>query len=255
MSTLKITIVQTDIYWENIPANLGELEEKLWQGETGDLIVLPEMFNTGFSMAVENLAEPMNFTTFKWLRQQAEQHQAVVMGSFIVKESGKYYNRAVWVFPDGDYGYYDKSKPFTMMGEDKVISPGGKREIFEWKGWKIKPLICYDLRFPELARNNFTENQFQYDLLIYMGNWPSARIHAWDTLLKARAMENSCYLAAVNRVGEDGNGIPFNGHSTVLDPRGDYLIEPTEEESISTVSLTLETLNNYRQKFQVHLDW
>ncbi len=257
MSKLDITLVQTDIYWENIPANLGELEEKLSQDKTGDIIVLPEMFNTGFSMEVEKLAEPMNFTTFKWMHQQAQLHQAVIIGSFIVKDKDGYYNRALWLNPNGEFGFYNKTKPFTMMGEDKKITPGKTKEVFEYKGWKIKLLICYDLRFPEVARNHFDKEtrEFEYDLLIYMGNWPSARIHAWSTLLQARAMENSCYVAAVNRIGKDGNGIPFNGHSALLNPKGEYLIEPTKNEFIQTFSLNLDDLNSYRDKFKVHLDW
>jgi len=257
MDQLRITLVQTNIHWENIPANLSELEEKIWQTETGDVIVLPEMFNTGFSMAAERLAEPMNFTTFRWMKQMAEQSQALVIGSLIVKEKNNFYNRAVWTYPDGSFGYYDKLKPFRMMYEDKYFTPGSGSKTFTFKDWKIKPIICYDLRFPDVTRNHFDKkkNEIEYDLLICMGNWPTARINAWGTLTQARAMENSCYVAAVNRIGKDGNNVPFGGCSNVIDPRGRILIENSEEEFIQTIGINLKDLQNYRDNFQTHLDW
>mgnify|MGYP000058941775 CR=1 FL=1 len=257
MSQLKITLVQYDIFWENITANLAELEEKFWQVETGNIIVLPEMFNTGFSMNAEKLAEPMNFTTFRWLKQQAEQHKALIIGSLIIKENKQFYNRAIWMYPDGQYGIYDKTKPFRMMEEDQYFTPGKNPTIFSHKGWNIKPIICYDLRFPETSRNHFNKEKstIDYDLLICMGNWPTARIHAWNTLLQARAMENSCYVAAVNRVGADGNGVEFGGCSNIVDPRGKYLIDYSDDPFIQTIEIDFSDLQKYRNNFQMHLDW
>jgi len=257
MSQLSISLIQTDIHWENTSANLASIEELLWRHDTGDLIILPEMFNTGFTMNVEAVAEPMNLTTFKWMRFQAAQQQAVVVGSMIIRENQQYYNRLLWFFPDGNSGYYDKAYPFRMMDEHKYFSSGKERKTLEWKGFKILPLICYDLRFPEWARNAYDEagETFLYDLLIYVGNWPATRITAWNTLLMARAMENSAYVAAVNRVGEDANGVVFNGHSALIDPRGRYLNEPNETATIQTIEIDKASLDRYREKFPVHLDW
>ncbi len=257
MSDLRITLVQPNVHWENTQANLSHLEEKLSEQETGDIIVLPEMFSTGFSMNASALAEPMNFTTHKWMKMQASKHDALMVGSFIVKENNKYYNRCLWVFPNGEFGVYDKAHPFRMMDEHHHYAAGSKKIIFSWKGWNILPLICYDLRFPEWSRNSYikSNDHFYYDLLIYMGNWPSARIKAWDVLLQARAMENSSYVAAVNRVGKDGAGVDFNGHSVAIGPRGEYLLHLEEEELIKTVELNLDELRAYREKFPAHLDW
>lgn len=256
MSKLKVTLVQPNVFWEKPGANLAHLEEKLNGQENGDIIILPEMFNTGFSMNT-TLAEPMNFTAHKWMKMQARQHNALIIGSIMVKEDGKFYNRCIWADPDGEGGTYDKAHPFRMMDEHLYFSKGKRKVIFDWNGWKILPLVCYDLRFPGWSRNSYikSNNHFYYDLLIYMGNWPTARINAWDVLLQARAMENSCFLAGVNRFGVDGNGIDFNGHSAVIDPRGNYLLEPREGECVETVELDLEDLQAYRKKFPAHLDW
>lgn len=257
MANLKITLVQPNVYWENKQANLSYLEEKLSEEETGDIIILPEMFNTGFSMNASKLAEPMNFNTYKWMAMQAKKCDALIVGSFIVKEGKKYFNRCLWVSPDGDVGVYDKAYPFRMMDEHLYYSAGSKKVIFNWRGWNILPMICYDLRFPEWSRNSYIKSKghFYYDLLIYLGNWPSARIKAWDVLLQARAMENSCVVAAVNRIGKDGDGVDFNGHSVVVDPRGNYLLEPSEGEFVKTTELDLDELKAYREKFPAHLDW
>lgn len=257
MPKLKITVVQPDVFWENTGANLAHLEEELSTEESRDVIILPEMFNTGFSMTADRLAEPVNFTTHKWMKMQAAQHNALVMGSFIAKEADKFYNRALWVYPDGEYGEYNKAHLFRMTDEHLHFARGRQKRIFAWKGWKILPMICYDLRFPGWSRNAYikSKDHFYYDLLIYMSNWPAARINAWDTLLRARAIENSCFVVGVNRTGKDGKDIDFNGHSAVVDPRGNYLLEPAEGEWVKTVELDLEELKAYRQKFPVHLDW
>lgn len=248
---LKVTLLQTELHWQNPEANLAMLEEKLWQLPKGsDLIVLPEMFNTGFSMEAESLAEPMNLTTFKWMQQQAAQHQAVIVGSFIVKEQGHYYNRLIWMPPNGDFKTYDKRHLFRMAGEHHTFSAGTETLICEWKGWRIMPLVCYDLRFPVWSRNV----DLAYDLLIYVANWPKARRSAWKVLLQARAVENLCYCVGVNRVGEDGNGIAYSGDSAVVDFKGEHLWQESEKDCFTQQTLSAEALKAYRQKFPAQLD-
>lgn len=256
MSSLSITLVQSDIVWENASANLKNFDRQLENQNTGDIIILPEMFNTGFSMNAEKLA-PEAKATLEWMKEKAHEKGALVMGSMIVKEKDNYFNRMYWVFPDGSFGYYDKVHPFRMMEEDKYFAAGKSRKVFEWKGWKILPLICYDLRFPKLSLNRYDGGAvgFDYDLLVYVGNWPAARISAWDTLLKARAMENSAYVASVNRIGSDINGISFNGHSNIYDPRGDQFAETFDVETVTTIVLDKKNLEAYREKFPTHLDW
>jgi omega-amidase len=251
MQDLTVSLIQTELYWEDKGANLAMLEEKIWQinGPT-DLIILPEMFNTGFSMNAEAMAEPMNLTTFKWLKQQAAQTGAVVTGSYIIKEDGKYYNRLIWMQPNGEWASYDKRHLFRMATEHDVYSPGTKKIIQEWKGWKVCPLVCYDLRFPVWSRNR--ENE--YDLLLYVANWPAARVQAWDILLQARAVENLCYVAGVNRTGTDGSNISYNGHSALIDYKGMQVVACGEEQGIHTTTLSGDALLAFREKFPAHLD-
>lgn len=251
MQDLKITLIQTSLYWENPAANLAMLEEKLWQiPEPTDLIVLPEMFTTGFTMSAEQLAEPMNFTTFKWLKQQAEQMKAVICGSYIVKEGGKYFNRLVCMQPDGNFFLYDKRHLFRMANEHHTFTAGSERLIMEVKGWKICPLVCYDLRFPVWSRNMHNA----YDLLLYVANWPVPRVAAWNILLQARAVENLCYVAGVNRVGEDGKGLHYPGNSAIINPKGETLHRMNKEEAIHSEILSGEMLTKFREKFPAHLD-
>jgi predicted amidohydrolase len=255
MQDLKVTTVQTALHWQNKQANLAMLEEKLWEiEEATDIIVLPEMLNTGFSMEAEKLAEPMNLHTFKWLKQMAEQKEAVITGSYIVNDGGKYYNRLIWMQPDGKYFTYDKRHLFRMANEDAHYSPGMESLVVEWKGWKIKPFICYDLRFPVWCRNRSSEKGFEYDLVLFVANWPAARVNAWDTLLRARAIENLAYSIGVNRIGEDGNGIAHNGHSGIYSPKGDTIYFADDREEMKTISLSMEELLNFRAKFPAHLD-
>ncbi|UZR93910.1 amidohydrolase [Chondrinema litorale] len=251
MEDLKISLIQTELYWENIQANLSNLEEKIWEiTEDTDLILLPEMFNTGFSMNAKALAEPMNLTTTKWMKQMAAQTKAVICGSFIAVEDGKYYNRLIWMQPDGNYSYYDKRHLFRMAKEELTFSAGSTKNVVELKGWKICPLICYDLRFPVWSRN--LNNQ--YDLLLYVANWPAARESAWNALLPARAVENLCYVAGLNRCGEDGKNIPYQGDSQVVDFYGKKILDMENEEDIATITLSAERLEKYRKKFPAHLD-
>lgn len=260
MQDLSVTIIQTDIYWENITANLANLEEKMAQiSLPTDLIILPEMFTTGFTMNTKSMAEPMNFTTFKWLRQQAKRTLAVIMGSFIVKEGGHFFNRIIWMRPDGTFETYDKRHLFRMGEEDKTFTAGTKRLIVELKGWRICPLICYDLRFPVWSRNGYSkiENQpseIEYDLLIYVANWPDVRAQVWDILLQARAIENQCYCIGVNRVGGDGMGLNYTGNSAVIDFKGNPIFYQKNIEVSASQVLSRESLEAFRNKFPAYLD-
>lgn len=255
MQDLNVTIIQSDLHWQSADANLAMFEEKIWKiGKKTDLIILPEMFTTGFSMDVTLLAEPMNFRSFKWMKQQAAQTGAVITGSIIVKEEGKYYNRLFWVEPDGSYDYYDKRHLFRMADEHHYYSAGNKRLVKKLKGWNIMPLVCYDLRFPVWSRNRSEGDKPEYDLLLYVANWPAARIAAWDALLKARAIENLCYTAGVNRVGKDGKGIDYNGHSGIYDYKGETLFIRKGEETIHSQTLDYNALQAYRSKFPAYLD-
>lgn len=241
---MKIALIQTDLIWENAPQNRNNFEAKINSVASDvDLIVLPEMFSTGFSMHPEQLAESMQGETVLWLQHLAKAKNLALTGSLIIKEKGNFYNRMVFVFPSGEMQYYDKRHLFSLAGEDKVYSAGAKKQIVAHKGWKICLQICYDLRFPVFARN--TED---YDLLIYVANWPTTRILAWDTLLKARAIENMCYTIGVNRIGEDGNNHPYPGHSQVIDFLGKNLIEPSGENTILTATLDKTEMLETRKK-------
>lgn len=248
---LRVALIQTDLYWENATANLASLEEKIATiTEPVDVIVLPEMFTTGFTMNPASVAEPMNLTTTKWIQQMAAQTGAVVTGSFVAKEGTNYFNRLLWVEPSGTYDYYDKRHLFRMAREHESYESGNKRIIKEWKGWRICPLICYDLRFPVWSRNV----ALQYDLLLYVANWPAVRSHVWNTLLQARAIENLSYVVGVNRIGNDGNGIPHTGDSAVVDFKGEVLERTSGEERIIIYTLQKESLTAFRTRFPAHLD-
>jgi predicted amidohydrolase len=251
MQDLKVTLIQSSLHWESPGANMAMFEEKIWKiDQPTDLIVLPEMFTTGFTMNASKVAEPMNYNAFKWMKQQASQTGAVITGSVVIKDKGNYFNRLIWMQPDGQFSIYDKRHLFRMAGEDQVYSFGAEKIIKEIKGWKILPLICYDLRFPVWSRN--IENQ--YDLLLYVANWPSARSTAWETLLRARAIENISYVAGLNRVGEDGNSNLYSGDSAIINAKGEDVINLQGQEFISTVKLNYNELKDFRQKFPANLD-
>lgn len=257
MQDLRITLIQPEIHWHQVEANLADLEEKIWQiRDHTHLIVLPEMFNTGFTMNVGKVAEPMNGRTFRWLKQMAAQTGAVICGSLIIREKEFYFNRLIWMQPDGNHFSYDKRHLFRMADENRFFSQGVNRLIVELNGWRILPLICYDLRFPVWSRNTYLQdrNRLNYDLVIYIANWPTARVLAWDTLLKARAIENLCYSAGINRTGRDGNGIDYNGHSAVIDPYGMDLLRMGEEQMMDSCSLSGQKLKDFREKFPAYLD-
>ncbi len=257
MADLRVTLIQTPLHWENPAANLAMLEEKIWQiDQPTDLIVLPEMFTTGFTMHAAALAEPMNLTTFKWMKTQAAQTGAVVTGSYIVKENNQYFNRLVWMQPDGEYKVYDKRHCFRMAGENEIYTPGHQRLITTWKGWRICPLVCYDLRFPVWSRNVLQGNggHLSYDCLIYVANWPQSRHTAWNTLLQARAIENLSYVVGVNRTGTDAKGIDYRGDSAVITPKGEYLLSPGPADLVQTIVLAREVLDHFRAVFPAYLD-
>jgi len=252
---LRVALVQTDLHWQDKTANLALLEEKVWSlKNTCDLIVLPEMFATGFSMESALLAEPMNLQVHKWMKQLAAQTGSVITGTVIISEGRNYYNRLLWVLPDGTTQHYDKRHLFRMANEDASFASGTELPIFSLKGWKICPQICYDLRFPIWARNHWNSGNAAYDLLFYVASWPAARISAWDTLLPARAIENLSYAIGVNRVGIDGNQIAYTGHSAAYDFKGERLADLGEKDQIQVVTLSRSSLEEYRSKFPAWKD-
>jgi predicted amidohydrolase len=257
MQDLKVTLIQSDIYWEETEANLAAFEEKIWQvGQETDIIVLPEMFTTGFTMNAPKLAEQMNMRTFKWMRQMADQTGALMLGSYIVNVHGRFYNRLLWMEPGGNYKTYDKRHLFRMAAEQKTFSSGESLLVATWKGWRICPLICYDLRFPVWSRNTYdaSSRRLNYDLLLYVANWPTARIDAWNSLLKARAIENLSYVVGVNRVGVDGNSVEYNGSSSIISPKGEVIFTSEGVEAIKTLQISANSLLAFRDKFPAYLD-
>ena len=255
MQDLTISLIQADLHWEEIDANLAMFEELIWSIDQTDLIILPEMFTTGFSMNAEKLSEPPGGKTFKWMRQMATQRQAAVTGSYIIKEGGHYFNRLYFVYPDGSSKQYDKKHTFNLAKEGDTYTAGSERLILEYKGWKIHPLICYDLRFPVWARSRKEESGlYEYDLLLYVANWPDTRVNAWDSLLTARAIENLSYCAGVNRVGIDGVSKTYNGHSGIYSPKGEELAFSEGKEEILHATLSASVLLDYRKNFPFQED-
>ncbi len=257
MQDLKITIIQSDIHWEDIGANLAMFEEKIWQiGQPTDVIVLPEMFTTGFTMRANKHAEMMNMRTFKWMKQMADQTGALILGSFIANVHDRFYNRLLWMEPEGNFKTYDKRHLFRMAEENHTYAQGESLLIGHWKGWRICPLICYDLRFPVWSRNrwNAALKKTSYDVAIYVANWPKVRANVWETLLRARAIENLSYVVGVNRVGIDGNEIEYNGQSSIIGPKGDTIFSVDEIEAIRTTTLSANSLQSFRDRFPAFLD-
>lgn len=241
---MRVALIQTDIIWENAVENrlrLGAMIQSV--NGKADIMVLPEMFTTGFSMNAKALAEDMDGPTVAWMKGLARQTNAAITGSIIIKENGRYFNRLLFAMPDGTVETYDKKHLFTLAGEDKNYTGGTERKIVEFMGFKICLMVCYDLRFPVFARNSEG-----YDLLIYVASWPEQRIFAWDTLLKARAIENICYVAGVNRIGEDGNGYPYPGHSQIIDFLGKTVQDCGSAMSIHIARLDKEALLETRKK-------
>lgn len=247
MNNLNVTLIQSHLYWENPLANRVHLAGLLAEVKVStDLIILPEMFTSGFTMNAEPLAEKMDGQTLKWMIDQAKKYHSAITGSLIISEENQFFNRLFFVYPEGHFETYDKRHTFTLAKEDQTFTAGNKKLIVDYKGWKICPLICYDLRFPVWARN--VED---YDLLIYTANWPKRRIAAWDALLKARAIENMAYCVGVNRVGLDGNGHEYTGHSACYDVLGEQLRTSDHEKAfVETVALSKEELIKHRKHLQ-----
>ena len=261
MSSLKLTLIQAELHWENKEANLNMFEQKINAIETSThVVILPEMFSTGFSMEAEQFAETMNGTTVNWMKNIAAAKKIILTGSAIIKEDGKYFNRLIWMLPDGQYGFYDKRHLFAFAEEDKHYTAGTQRLIASVNGWKINLMVCYDLRFPVWARQSFFPQGegpgevFEYDVLIFVANWPQRRNTAWKTLLRARAIENQCYVIGVNRVGDDGENIYHSGDSMVIDPLGEILYHKENEEDVFTIELDKKHLKEVREKFQFWRD-
>lgn len=245
MEPIKITIFQAYLFWENVEKNLQNLALRLSAlKEKTDLIILPEMFNTGFTTNVEKCAETMNGLTVMWMFEQAKAYNCVVAGTLIISENGKYFNRFIWMHPDGNYVHYDKRHLFALGNEDELFTAGNSRVVLELKGWRICPMICYDLRFPVWSRNLGDA----YDLLVYTASWPDKRSSHWRTLIPARAIENQAYVIGVNRVGYDGNEVYYSGGSMCISPIGDVVYYKPEDEDLYTFTLNPADL----QKFRTH---
>ena len=259
MSTLSITTIQSNLHWEDKAANLHMFEEKIKAVSANlEVVVLPEMFSTGFSMRPEVLAEKMDGPTVDWMKKIAAAKKIILTGSVIIEEEGKYYNRLIWMLPNGAMGYYDKRHLFAYAGEDQHYSAGNKRLIASVKGWKINLQVCYDLRFPVWSRQSDHSHlkkedgggpvEPEFDVLVYVANWPERRIHAWKTLLQARAIENQSYVVGVNRTGTDGNDIYYSGETMIVDAMGEVLYTKAHEEDIFTIMLEKEKLQEVRNK-------
>ena len=256
MQDLTITAIQPFLHWGDRERNLAMFDEALQSASPADLVLLPEMFNTGFMVQPGPVAESMDGPTMRWLRNKALSINTVVVGSLIILVNGKYYNRLIWMRPDGSHDYYDKHHLFTMGGEHEHFARGETQPQFEIKGWKVRPVICYDLRFPAWCRNTYENGRYGYDLLVCVASWPEVRSVAWKHFLVARAVENQSYVAAVNRVGKDGNGVKHSGDSAFVDPQG-IVVEtfPPDIPAVHTVTLTAHGLEAYRRAFRVGPDW
>jgi predicted amidohydrolase len=241
---MKIALIQSNLVWESPKDNLTNFETKINEiNAPFDLIVLPEMFPTGFTMNASKMAETMQGEIVLWMQTLAKNKNCAVAGSLIISENKQYYNRFMFAFPSGEIQYYDKRHLFTLAGEDKVYTAGTKKQIVEYLGWKICLQVCYDLRFPVFVRN--VEN---YDLILYVANWPKVRISAWDILLKARAVENLSYVIGVNRIGFDANSHQYDGHSQAIDFLGKPILEPQENEGVFIVELDKNSMLETRKK-------
>jgi predicted amidohydrolase len=251
MPDLTVTLVQSDLAWEDSDANLSHLDAQL-SGIAGgtDLIVLPEMFATGFSMNPAPIAQGMDGPAVQWMSELAKQRNAAVTGSLIITEDGKYYNRLIWATPEGETAAYDKRHRFRMAGEHDVYAAGNTLLTVAWRGWRVRPFVCYDLRFPMWTRNLGNA----YDLAIFVANWPERRSPHWRQLLIARAIENLAYVVGVNRVGTDGNGHPYSGDSAVIAPDGEVLFEKRFDPCVHTAVLSRDRLETYRETFPAWMD-
>jgi omega-amidase len=254
LTKLRVSLVQADLAWHDREANLRRFDGLLrpLAGQT-DLIVLPEMFTTGFTMAAAEVAEPANGPTVEWMRARAAELGAALTGSVVTHEGGRYFNRLVWMSADGRPTFYDKRHLFRMAREHEHYSAGDRRVVVGLGAWKVRPLVCYDLRFPVWSRNRIGRDE-GYDLLIYVANWPERRRHAWRSLLPARAIENLSYCVGVNRVGRDGHDIPYAGDSAAFDHLGQPLLSEWAGEGVHTATLDRSSLLAFRERFPAQLD-
>lgn len=251
---MKAALVQTHLYWEDKESNFKHFDKILDNAQKDiDVFILPEMFTTGFTMNSINLAEKTGEKTTEWLIQKAKQKNACITGSFITVSDGKYFNTLLWAYPDGKYQVYHKRHLFRMAGEHQYYNEGQEKIICHYKGFKFLPLICYDLRFPVWSRNRMGSNE-EYDVLIYVANWPQVRIDAWKKLLYARAIENLSYAIGVNRIGTDGTNKEYNGQSMAVNFKGELMSSAEDKDTIIVVELNKEELNGFREKFPAHLD-
>lgn len=250
MQDLTITLIQTKQFWEDKVSNFTHFESILTHIGVTDLIILPEMFHTGFTMNAVDFAENYtDSTAIKWLKNMALLKQAAIYTSLIIYDQNYFYNRGVFIEPNGKLTYYDKRKLFTLAGEEKVYRAGQEKKIVEYKGWRLQLQICYDLRFPEITRNSLVKNKPLFDILLYVANWPERRATHWKSLLLARAIENQSFVVGLNRVGEDGKGLTYSGDSMVINANGECIssILP-HKESIQTLTLSMNTLLEFRQQ-------
>ncbi|MDZ4709277.1 MAG: amidohydrolase [Saprospiraceae bacterium] len=256
MQDLTISLVQADLLWEDKKANLSQFDRLLSQiTEPTDLIILPEMFNTGFSMQATALAEDMSGPTIQWMLENARQYKATIIGSMIIVENENYFNRLIAAHPDQTLNHYDKRHLFRMANEHLTFYPGSRVLTLEIKGWKIRPLVCYDLRFPVWSRNRYNkEDGWSYDLAVYVANWPAARTIPWKTLPVARAIENQAYITTVNRIGTDGMGIAYSGDSQVINSYGEVVASLYDTETVQTIVLSRASLEKHRSVFPVGWD-
>ena len=257
MQDLKVTLIQTTLYWEQPSQNYHHFEQLFEKiSSPGDLLLLPEMFNTGFSINPECFAEEMDGPSVKFLKNQAKRMDVSIMTTLMIMEKNHFFNRLIYVDPDGRIQTYNKRHLFRLSEEFKIIRGGQDKLLIDLKGWKISPLICYDLRFPVWSKNRYVNGRYEYDLLVYLANWPGSRSNVWKTLLTARAMENQSYVIGVNRIGMDGFETYHSGDSMILDPKGNFLfLGESGKEEIHTLVLSAEELKLFRDSFTVGMDW
>jgi omega-amidase len=257
MDDLRITLIQSDLHWEQPQENLGFFRSVIRDlKERTDLILFPETFNTGFSIRPEEFAETSDGPTMEFLREMAREKDCHIMGTFLFREGKRFTNRLVSMGPDGNYQSYDKRHLFRLSEEAQLVSAGSEKIIVSIKGWNILPLTCYDLRFPVWGKNSYKNGKYEYDLLVYLANWPQNRAHVWRTLLVARAMENISFVAGVNRIGPDGQGTPHLGESMVVDPKGMMMIQADANRfKVLQLALSAADLLNFRESFPLGKDW
>jgi len=251
---MKVALVQTSLFWEDKNKNLQHFTSIIEsQKEPIDVFVLPEMFTTGFSMNSSQLSEKLGDSTTQWMIHLAFKKNACIVGSFITTDEKNYFNTLVWAYPDRQYQYYHKRHLFRMAGEDKHYTAGTRKTIIEYKGIRFLPLICYDLRFPVWSRNKIGTPE-EYDVLLYVANWPEVRIDAWKKLLDARSIENLCYTIGVNRIGIDGTGKPYNGQSKAVNFKGEVIASLEDKDTVKIIEINKQELMSFREKFPAYLD-